>query len=99
MSAAANETTKPPEPPSPFSAKAPTSKPTTPLTSVERALKASLLPAEIRDVHLYAFSRRMLYADGAVRIDCPQAILAIGSILRETEHFSNCECNSSMSIV
>ena len=99
MAAVADGMTKLPESPSPFPAKAPASKPTTPLTSVERALKASLLPAEIRDVHLYAFSRRMLYADGAVRIDCPQAILAIGSILRETEHFSNCECNSSMSIV
>ncbi|RDX52740.1 hypothetical protein OH76DRAFT_123004 [Lentinus brumalis] len=58
------------------------------LTSVERALKTSLSPPEIRDVHLYAFSRRVLYSDGAIRIDCPQPILAIGSILKETEHFS-----------
>ncbi|KAI0694155.1 hypothetical protein C8T65DRAFT_667072 [Cerioporus squamosus] len=74
-----------PRPPFP---KRPSPQPATTLTSVERALKASLSPPEIRDVRLYAFSRRVLYSDGTTRIDCPQPILAIGSVLKETEHFS-----------
>ena len=50
-----------------------------------------MLPQEFRDVHLYAFSRRTIYPDGYVKIDHPQPIVAIGSILKDTEHFSKRE--------
>ncbi|KAI0747614.1 hypothetical protein C8Q80DRAFT_686169 [Daedaleopsis nitida] len=58
------------------------------LTAAERALKASLDPREFRDVHLYSFSRRTIFPDGSIRIDKPQPIVAIGSILKDTDHFS-----------
>ncbi|KAI0713494.1 hypothetical protein C8Q76DRAFT_463336 [Earliella scabrosa] len=58
------------------------------LTSTEIALKVSLLPSEFRDVHLHAFARRTVFHDGVVRIDHPLPIIAIGSILKEAEHFS-----------
>ncbi|KAI0713493.1 hypothetical protein C8Q76DRAFT_731615 [Earliella scabrosa] len=58
------------------------------LTAAERALKESLLPKEFRDVHLYAFTRRTLYPDGSIKIDHPQSIVAIGSILKDTDYFS-----------
>ncbi|KAI0806908.1 hypothetical protein C8Q74DRAFT_1188125 [Fomes fomentarius] len=60
-----------------------------PLTPAERALKESLLPREFRDVHLYAFSRRTIYPDGSIKIDHPQPIFAIGSILKDSDYFSN----------
>lgn len=62
------------------------------LTSTEIALKVSLLPSEFRDVHLHAFARRTVFHDGVVRIDHPLPIIAIGSILKEAEHFSKRMC-------
>ncbi|KAI1784245.1 hypothetical protein LXA43DRAFT_229845 [Ganoderma leucocontextum] len=58
------------------------------LSPVERALRDSLQPPECRDVHLYAFSRRTIFADGSIRIDHPLPIFAVGSILKGTDHFS-----------
>ncbi|RPD73522.1 hypothetical protein L226DRAFT_614035 [Lentinus tigrinus ALCF2SS1-7] len=58
------------------------------LSPVERALKDSLNPETFRDVNLYAFSRRTALQDGSIIIDHPLPIVAIGSILKETEHFS-----------
>ncbi|KAH9890616.1 hypothetical protein C8Q73DRAFT_793054 [Cubamyces lactineus] len=60
----------------------------TPLTPLERALKASILDQEFRDVHLYAFARRTTYSDGTIRIGHPLSLRAVGSILKDTEHFS-----------
>ncbi len=71
--------------------------PLTPLTPAERALKESLLPREFRDVHLYAFSRRTIYPDGSIKIDHPQPIFAIGSILKDSDYFSNCQWQYSSS--
>lgn len=61
------------------------------LSPVERALRDSLKPSEFRDVHLYAFSRRTTFQDGPIRIDRPLPVVAIGSILKDTEYFSNRE--------
>ncbi|KAH9915802.1 uncharacterized protein BXZ73DRAFT_22478, partial [Epithele typhae] len=58
------------------------------LTPLERALRDSLSPPKCRDVVLYAFSRRTVYADGTIKVDHPLPIAAIGSVLKETEHFS-----------
>ncbi|KAI0329872.1 hypothetical protein GY45DRAFT_1324484 [Cubamyces sp. BRFM 1775] len=62
--------------------------PPTPLTPIERALKASILDQEFRDVQLYAFTRRTTYSDGTIRIGHPLSLHAVGSVLKETEHFS-----------
>lgn len=58
------------------------------LSPVERALRDSLHPPEPRDVHLYAFSRKTIFPDGSIQIDHPLPIYAVGSILKNTEHFS-----------
>ena len=73
-------------------------KPST-LTAAERALKESLLPKEFRDVHLYAFTRRTLYPDGSIKIDHPQSIVAIGSILKDTDYFSKRELSRSAGLI
>ncbi|EJF62646.1 hypothetical protein DICSQDRAFT_57708 [Dichomitus squalens LYAD-421 SS1] len=62
--------------------------PSVPLTPAERALRDSLLPQEFRDVHLYAFTRKTIFSDGSSRIDHPLPIFAVGSILKDTDHFS-----------
>ena len=62
------------------------------LTSLEQALFESLLSPDIRDVHIYAFSRRTRRTDGTVEICALKPILAIGSILKDkSEHFSKRE--------
>ncbi|KAI0668480.1 hypothetical protein C8Q78DRAFT_1047341 [Trametes maxima] len=58
------------------------------LTPLERALKQSLLEPEFRNVHLYAFSRRTILPNGASRVDHPLSVVAIGSVLQETQYFS-----------
>ena len=62
------------------------------LTSLEHALLQSLLSPDVRDVHIYAFSRRTHRTDGTVEIGESKPILAIGSILKDkSEHFSKRE--------
>ncbi|KAL1947412.1 hypothetical protein VTO73DRAFT_14373 [Trametes versicolor] len=59
------------------------------LSPTERALKESLTKTEFRDVHLYAFTRRTVYlGDGSSKIGHPLPVLAIGSILKDSEHFA-----------
>ncbi|OJT12245.1 hypothetical protein TRAPUB_11233 [Trametes pubescens] len=58
------------------------------LTPSERALKESLTKLDFRDVHLYAFTRKTVYADGSSSIGHPLPLLAIGSILKDSEHFA-----------
>ncbi|KAI0373268.1 hypothetical protein BV20DRAFT_1119317 [Pilatotrama ljubarskyi] len=58
------------------------------LTPSERALKESLTVPDFRDLELYAFSRRTIFRDGSVQIGYPLPILAISSILKDTEYFS-----------
>ncbi|KAI1784244.1 hypothetical protein LXA43DRAFT_229962 [Ganoderma leucocontextum] len=62
---------------------------TSPLTVVEKALRDSLLVSDFRDVYLYAFSRRTILPDGTLRINRPLPIVAIGSILKNTERFAD----------
>ncbi|KAI0648313.1 hypothetical protein C8Q79DRAFT_954819 [Trametes meyenii] len=58
------------------------------LNPLECALKRSLLEPEFRDVHLYAFSRRTILSDGTSKIDHPLSVVAISSVLQETQYFS-----------
>lgn len=58
------------------------------LTPSERALKESLTKLDFRDVHLYAFTRKTVYSDGSSTIGHPLPLLAIGSILKDSEHFA-----------
>ncbi|KAI0781362.1 hypothetical protein BD413DRAFT_504804 [Trametes elegans] len=53
----------------------------------------ALVPAQtalsvFRDVHLYAFTQRRVLSDGTVRIGYPLPVVAVGSVLNETEHFA-----------
>ncbi|KAI0648312.1 hypothetical protein C8Q79DRAFT_567910 [Trametes meyenii] len=66
----------------------PASPSATTLTPTERVLKESLTTPEFRDVHLYAFTRRIILPDGSSKIDHPLPVLAVGSILKDTEYFS-----------
>ncbi|KAI0781384.1 hypothetical protein BD413DRAFT_462698 [Trametes elegans] len=59
------------------------------LTPLEEALKESLMPPDFRDVHLYAFSRRIILPNGSSKIDHPLPIVAVGSILKKVEYFSD----------
>ncbi|KAI0831704.1 hypothetical protein BC628DRAFT_1311282 [Trametes gibbosa] len=59
------------------------------LTPAECALANSLVNPEFRDVHLYAFTRRSIHLDGTCRIGKPLPILAVGSVLKDTEYFAN----------
>lgn len=71
---------------------------TSALTPVERSLRDSLLASEIRDVHLYAFSRRTILSSRALRITYPLPVAAISSILKDTECFSKREFGPSQTI-
>ncbi|GBE81450.1 predicted protein [Sparassis crispa] len=55
------------------------------LTRTEEALKASLSSPAFLDVKFFAFSRKYVTADGTVRVDKPQPILAISSVLKKIE--------------
>ena len=66
------------------------------LTTVESALRDSLFPPEFRDVHLYAFSRRTICKGNKIKIDHPLPVIAIGSIIKNTEHFAKCESIQSV---
>ncbi|KAI0747615.1 hypothetical protein C8Q80DRAFT_1270090 [Daedaleopsis nitida] len=60
-----------------------------PLTTLEKALVASLDPGSFQDVCLYAFSRRLSNSDGTVTIGHPSPLFAVGSVLKKTEYFAN----------
>ncbi|KAH9890617.1 hypothetical protein C8Q73DRAFT_667467 [Cubamyces lactineus] len=57
------------------------------LSPIERVLSQSLELADYRDVHLYAFTRRTVFPDGATWIDLPQPIAATSSLLKRVEYF------------
>ncbi|KAI0781383.1 hypothetical protein BD413DRAFT_28908 [Trametes elegans] len=60
-----------------------------PLTATERALAQSMAPEDVRDVRFFAFSRKSVSSSGELTIHHPLPIVAIGSLLKQTEHFSN----------
>lgn len=56
-------------------------------SAVELAMKESMHSVSFLDVKFFAFSRRQFSEDGTVRVDKPQHVLAISSVLREVEYF------------
>ncbi|TFY58912.1 hypothetical protein EVJ58_g6109 [Rhodofomes roseus] len=59
------------------------------LPFLERALKQSLHSPTFLDVKFFAFSRRSYLGDGSIRVDRPQHVLAISSVLKQTDYFEN----------
>ncbi|RPD59189.1 hypothetical protein L226DRAFT_572188 [Lentinus tigrinus ALCF2SS1-7] len=59
-----------------------------PLTSVEAALAASLNPGSVRDICLYAFSKKSK-SNGVVKIHRPLPVVAVGSVLKKTARFAD----------
>ncbi|EIW60772.1 uncharacterized protein TRAVEDRAFT_19359 [Trametes versicolor FP-101664 SS1] len=60
-----------------------------PFTTADRAIAASLDPCDARDVRLYAYSRRTTSPGWQVaKIDKPLPIIAMSTVLNQTEHFS-----------
>ena len=60
------------------------------LPFLERALKQSLYSPTFLDVKFFVFSRRTYLGDGAMRVDRPQHVLAISSVLKKTDYFEKC---------
>ncbi|KAI0637428.1 hypothetical protein C8Q77DRAFT_1155265 [Trametes polyzona] len=58
------------------------------LTPSEEALKELLLPHDIRNIYLYAFSRRTLRRDGSTTIGHPLPVAAVSQILTNTDYFA-----------
>lgn len=64
------------------------SKPPEPtLSLLERALKESLHSPTFLDVKFFAFSRRSYGPDDVVRVDKPQHVLAMSSVLKKVDYF------------
>ncbi|PCH43560.1 hypothetical protein WOLCODRAFT_164544 [Wolfiporia cocos MD-104 SS10] len=57
------------------------------LDHVSRALKESLFTPTFLDVKFFAFSRRSFPDDATFRVDRPQHVLGISSVLRRTDYF------------
>ncbi|KZT65972.1 hypothetical protein DAEQUDRAFT_730896 [Daedalea quercina L-15889] len=57
------------------------------LPFLERALKQSLHSPTFLDVKFFAFSRRIYLGDGSIRVDKPQHVLAISSVMKKTDYF------------
>jgi len=57
------------------------------LPFLERALKQSLHSPTFLDVKFFAFSRRTYLGDGSIRVERPQHVLAISSVLKKTDYF------------
>lgn len=60
------------------------------LPFLERALKQSLYSPTFLDVKFFVFSRRTYLGDGSMRVDKPQHVLAISSVLKKTDYFEKC---------
>ncbi|KAI0728227.1 hypothetical protein C8Q72DRAFT_384626 [Fomitopsis betulina] len=57
------------------------------LPFLERALKQSLYSPTFLDVKFFVFSRRTYLGDGSMRVERPQHVLAISSVLKKTDYF------------